>query len=128
MYTVDCDVVNTGIPYSDAFTVKSVYCLTYVSKKECRLRVSGCVKYKKTVWGIVKCKYFILYFILINIPFKYCLSDFSLFYPYCTAGILGKLCTSSFAVQILNNISFYSQCIYFYVAHAEVPSFNVGYQ
>lgn len=58
VYTVDCDVVNTGIPYSDAFTVKSVYCLTKVSKKECRLRISGCVKYKKTVWGIVKCKYF----------------------------------------------------------------------
>ncbi|XP_054715414.1 protein Aster-B-like [Uloborus diversus] len=54
VYTVDCDVVNTGIPYSDAFTVKSVYCLTRVSKKECRLRVSGCVKYKKSVWGIVK--------------------------------------------------------------------------
>lgn len=60
VYTVDCDVVNTGIPYSDAFTVKSVYCLTYVSKKECRLRISGCVKYKKTVWGIVKCKYIII--------------------------------------------------------------------
>lgn len=61
VYTVDCDVVNTGIPYSDAFTVKSVYCLTYVSKKECRLRISGCVKYKKTVWGIVKCKYTIIF-------------------------------------------------------------------
>ncbi|GFT43212.1 protein Aster-B [Nephila pilipes] len=54
VYTVDCDVVNTGIPYSDAFTVKSVYCLTRVSKKECRLRISGCVRYKKSVWGLVK--------------------------------------------------------------------------
>ncbi|GBM25485.1 GRAM domain-containing protein 1B [Araneus ventricosus] len=54
VYTVDCDVVNTGIPYSDAFTVKSVYCLTKVSKKECRLRISGCVRYKKSVWGLVK--------------------------------------------------------------------------
>ncbi|XP_021003694.1 protein Aster-B [Parasteatoda tepidariorum] len=54
VYTVDCDVVNTGIPYSDAFTVKSVYCLTSVSKRETRLRISGCVRYKKSVWGLVK--------------------------------------------------------------------------
>ncbi|KFM75932.1 GRAM domain-containing protein 1B, partial [Stegodyphus mimosarum] len=54
IYTVDCDVVNTGIPYCDAFTVKSVYCLTKVSKKESRLRISGCVHYKKSVWGLVK--------------------------------------------------------------------------
>ncbi|KAG8197913.1 hypothetical protein JTE90_020292 [Oedothorax gibbosus] len=54
VYTVDCDVVNTGIPYSDTFTVKSVYCITRVSKRECRLRISGCVRYKKSVWGLVK--------------------------------------------------------------------------
>lgn len=54
VYTVDCDVVNTGIPYSDTFSVKSVYCLTKVSKRECRLRVFGCVRYKKSVWGLVK--------------------------------------------------------------------------
>ncbi|XP_023212269.1 GRAM domain-containing protein 1B-like isoform X1 [Centruroides sculpturatus] len=54
MYIIDCDVVNTGIPYSDTFSVKSFYCLTRVSNRHSRLRVHGYVHYKKSVWGLVK--------------------------------------------------------------------------
>ncbi|XP_076325279.1 protein Aster-B-like [Tachypleus tridentatus] len=54
LYVIVCDVVNTGIPYSDTFSVKSHYCLTKVTNGQCRLRVCGSVYYKKSVWGLVK--------------------------------------------------------------------------
>lgn len=54
VYAIDCDVQSTGVPYSDAFCVKSHYCLCRLSDNRCRLRVFGCVRYKKSVWGLVK--------------------------------------------------------------------------
>ncbi|KAK8770930.1 hypothetical protein V5799_025826 [Amblyomma americanum] len=54
VYAIDCDVQSTGVPYSDAFCVKSHYCLARLSDSRCRLRIYGCVRYKKSVWGLVK--------------------------------------------------------------------------
>ncbi|XP_022236926.1 GRAM domain-containing protein 1C-like, partial [Limulus polyphemus] len=54
VYVVVCDVVSTGIPYSDTFSVKSHYCLSKVASNQCRLCVHGNIQYKKSVWGLVK--------------------------------------------------------------------------
>ena len=33
------------------------YCLTKVSRNRCRLKVTTEIRYKKSVWGIVKSRY-----------------------------------------------------------------------
>lgn len=57
MYLIDAECTPLGIPYADAFYVMNRYCLTRVSKEKCRLRVTSEVKYRKSVWGVVKSKY-----------------------------------------------------------------------
>lgn len=54
MYLIDAECTPLGIPYADAFYVMNRYCLTRVSKESCRLRVTSEVKYRKSVWGVVK--------------------------------------------------------------------------
>ncbi|XP_050035309.1 protein Aster-B-like isoform X5 [Dermacentor andersoni] len=54
VYAIDCDVQSTGVPYCDAFCVKSHYCLARLSDSRSRLCIYGCVRYKKSVWGLVK--------------------------------------------------------------------------
>ncbi|XP_055958591.1 protein Aster-B [Patella vulgata] len=54
IYVVDCQCENNGIPYADSFFVITQYCLTRVTKDKCRLRVTGEVKYKKSVMGLIK--------------------------------------------------------------------------
>lgn len=54
MYLIDAECTPLGIPYADAFYVMNRYCLTRVSKEKCRLRVTSEVKYRKSVWGVVK--------------------------------------------------------------------------
>lgn len=64
IYFVDIDTYNAGIPYADSFYATSHCCLSTCipedadfigNAKECsRLTVIGNVKYKKTVWGLVK--------------------------------------------------------------------------
>jgi len=58
MYVIDAECTPLGIPYSDTFYVMNRYCLTRVSKDKCRLRVTSEVKYRKSVWGMVKSKYY----------------------------------------------------------------------
>ena len=69
IYFIDVDTVNAGIPYADSFYVTIHFCLTSVSKtadpdylagaKDCsRLTLIAAIKYKKTVWGLVKSKPF----------------------------------------------------------------------
>ena len=55
-YIIDAECFQQGIPYGDSFYIFNKYCLTKVSKSRCRLRVHCEVKYKKTVWGLVKSK------------------------------------------------------------------------
>lgn len=54
LYVIDAECTPTGIPYADAFYVVNRYCLTRVSKEKSRLRVTSEVKYRKSVWGVVK--------------------------------------------------------------------------
>ncbi|KAL4229245.1 Protein Aster-B [Mactra antiquata] len=54
MYLIDAECTPLGIPYSDAFYVVNRYCLTRVSKEKCRLRVTSEVKFRKSLWGVVK--------------------------------------------------------------------------
>ena len=56
LYVIDAECTPTGIPYADAFYVVNRYCLTRVSKTKSRLRVTSEVKYRKSVWGVVKSK------------------------------------------------------------------------
>ncbi|XP_077985804.1 protein Aster-B-like [Glandiceps talaboti] len=53
-YIVETDVVNHGIPYGDNFYVSNRYCITRVNSTQCRLRVHCEIKYRKSVWGLVK--------------------------------------------------------------------------
>lgn len=53
-YTVELEATNTGIPYADAFTVASHYCLTKEDESRTRIGVWVSLKYKKTLWGLVK--------------------------------------------------------------------------
>ena len=74
IYFVDVDTVNAGIPYADSFCVELSYCISkynsctkpikphnwrsktnFVHGSE--LTVFASIKYKKTVWGLVKSKY-----------------------------------------------------------------------
>ena len=72
MYLIDAECTPLGIPYADAFYVINRYCLTRVSKEKCRLRVTSEVKFRKSVWGVVKSEYTsILEFLVVNISLKY---------------------------------------------------------
>lgn len=53
-YTVSVDAITPGLPYGDAFYTHHTYCLTRVSPGECRLRIHSQIKYKKSVWGVIK--------------------------------------------------------------------------
>ncbi|XP_014661543.1 PREDICTED: GRAM domain-containing protein 1B-like [Priapulus caudatus] len=53
-YMLRAEVVSTGFPYSDVFFVINHYCITKVSRKQCRLCVSCEVVYRKQTWGLVK--------------------------------------------------------------------------
>ena len=57
IYVIDAECTPMGIPYADSFSVLNRYCLTRVSKETSRLRVTSEVKYKKSVWGVVKSKF-----------------------------------------------------------------------
>ncbi|XP_077287554.1 protein Aster-B-like isoform X2 [Arctopsyche grandis] len=54
LYSIDVTSCNAGVPYADSFTVGVHYCLQRVSENVTSLQVFGSVKYKKSVWGIVK--------------------------------------------------------------------------
>ena len=56
LYIIDAEVINSGVPYADNFMVFNRYCLTRVSANKSRLRVTSHVKYRKSVWGLVKSK------------------------------------------------------------------------
>lgn len=56
IYSIDGEVVNSGIPYADSFYVFTHYCLIKTSENETSLNVYASLKYKKSVWGLVKSK------------------------------------------------------------------------
>uniref|UniRef100_A0A336LMA2 CSON003315 protein n=1 Tax=Culicoides sonorensis TaxID=179676 RepID=A0A336LMA2_CULSO len=54
LYAVDIESVNAGIPYADSFSVFLHYCLSRTMDDHTVLSVHAQIKYKKSVWGVVK--------------------------------------------------------------------------
>ncbi|XP_074033206.1 GRAM domain containing 1B isoform X2 [Leptinotarsa decemlineata] len=54
LYSIDVDTINAGIPYADSFYLTLHYCLEKISDTASSLKVIAHLKYKKTVWGLVK--------------------------------------------------------------------------
>ncbi|KAK5650620.1 hypothetical protein RI129_001649 [Pyrocoelia pectoralis] len=54
LYAIDIETINAGVPYADTFSVYSHYCLKKISETQTSLIVYAQIKYKKTVWGLVK--------------------------------------------------------------------------
>ncbi|XP_045593808.2 protein Aster-C isoform X1 [Procambarus clarkii] len=54
IYIVEVEAVNSGIPYADAFYIFSHYCLAREDDGRTRIIVWATVKYKKTVWGMMR--------------------------------------------------------------------------
>lgn len=54
LYAVDVETVNAGIPYADSFYVTVHYCLRKVSETHSSIHVTGQLKFKKNIWGLVK--------------------------------------------------------------------------
>nr|XP_022324315.1 GRAM domain-containing protein 1B-like isoform X4 [Crassostrea virginica] len=53
-FTVDTECSCLGIPYGTTFIVVNKYCVSKVSRSKSRIQISSEVKYKKSVWGLVK--------------------------------------------------------------------------
>ncbi|XP_065170419.1 protein Aster-B isoform X2 [Atheta coriaria] len=54
LYSIDAETVNAGVPYADSFCVLVHYCIHRVSENQTSIAVYGQIKYKKSVWGLVK--------------------------------------------------------------------------
>ncbi|XP_026274590.1 protein Aster-B isoform X3 [Frankliniella occidentalis] len=54
MYAIESDCQNAGIPYADSFSIITHYCLNKVSETESSFAVYCDIKYKKSVWTVVK--------------------------------------------------------------------------
>lgn len=54
LYSVNIETVNAGVPYADSFCVNIHYCLHKVSNNQSSIAIYGQIKYKKSVWGLVK--------------------------------------------------------------------------
>ena len=53
-YRVEVDVSNAGVPYADAFYSHIEYCMTRVSKSSSHLRIAGCIKFRKSLFSVMK--------------------------------------------------------------------------
>lgn len=54
LYSIDITSTNAGIPYADSFYVFMHYCLVRTVDDHTMFSVHAQVKYKKSVWGVVK--------------------------------------------------------------------------
>lgn len=54
LYSIDATSVNAGIPYADSFYVVTHYCMKRTLDDHTVMSVHAQVKYKKSVWGVVK--------------------------------------------------------------------------
>ncbi|GLV31450.1 GRAM domain containing 1B [Carabus blaptoides fortunei] len=54
LYSIDVETVNAGIPYADSFYVTVHYCIQRISDVESHFSVFAQIKYRKSVWGLVK--------------------------------------------------------------------------
>ncbi|XP_053961524.1 protein Aster-B isoform X2 [Anastrepha ludens] len=54
LYSIDVISVNAGIPYADSFSVLLHYCLVRTVDDHTMLSVHAQIKFKKSIWGVVK--------------------------------------------------------------------------
>ncbi|KAF2903329.1 hypothetical protein ILUMI_02855 [Ignelater luminosus] len=54
LYAINLESVNAGIPYADSFYLLTHYCIQKISETQTSLVVYAEIKYKKSVWGLVK--------------------------------------------------------------------------
>ncbi|XP_044761554.1 protein Aster-B-like [Coccinella septempunctata] len=54
LYSINSESISGGVPYGDSFVILVHYCLKKVSDKQSCLSVYAQVKFKKSVWGLVK--------------------------------------------------------------------------
>ncbi|XP_029661307.1 protein Aster-B-like [Formica exsecta] len=54
LYCIDVESTNAGIPYADSFSILTHYCMNNISENETGLAIFSQIKYKKSVWGIMK--------------------------------------------------------------------------
>lgn len=54
LYVIDTSTTMASVPYTEAFFVEHRYCITRASYTKCRLKVTSEVRYRKTLWGLVK--------------------------------------------------------------------------
>ncbi|CAH0720256.1 unnamed protein product, partial [Brenthis ino] len=54
LYSIECTSENAGIPYADYFSVQAHYCLRRAAPDATALVLCGHVRYKKTMWPLVK--------------------------------------------------------------------------
>jgi hypothetical protein len=54
IYVIEVEANNAGIPYADSFFIQNHVCLLKVSESQSRLCIFTQIKYRKSVWGLVK--------------------------------------------------------------------------
>ncbi|XP_026843896.1 GRAM domain-containing protein 1B isoform X1 [Drosophila persimilis] len=54
LYSIDINSVNAGIPYADSFSVLIHFCLARTVDDHTMLSIHTQIKYKKSIWGVVK--------------------------------------------------------------------------
>ncbi|CAB0009308.1 unnamed protein product [Nesidiocoris tenuis] len=55
IYAIEVEANNSGVPYSDTFYITTHYCLTRgADPNTCSIAVYSQIKYRKSVWGLVK--------------------------------------------------------------------------
>lgn len=54
LYVIDTSTTMSSVPYTESFYVEHRYCITRASYTKCRLKVTSDVRYRKTLWGLVK--------------------------------------------------------------------------
>ncbi|XP_033174178.1 membrane-anchored lipid-binding protein YSP2 isoform X6 [Drosophila mauritiana] len=54
LYSIDVNSVNAGIPYAESFSVLIHFCLARTVDDHTMLSIHTQIKYKKSIWGVVK--------------------------------------------------------------------------
>ncbi|KAK9871360.1 hypothetical protein WA026_011625 [Henosepilachna vigintioctopunctata] len=54
LYSVTTESISGGVPYADSFYIETHYCIKKISDKQSSLAVYAQIKFKKSVWGLVK--------------------------------------------------------------------------
>lgn len=54
LYSINIESVSAGVPYAESFSILVHYCLKKLSETQTSFVIYAQIKYKKSVWGLVK--------------------------------------------------------------------------